>query len=187
MVRRTDTRSDSALIDACNTGMGNEPTLAFQVLYERHKQYVLRVARRYCDSQDISMDALQDVFTYLLQQFPPPGPGVQLNAKFTTFLYTLTRNAVLTRMRKGRSDVHVAVDPDQLADDAPGVSDDFDGLLRGITEAERELVVMRFVDGLQIAEIAEILEIPSGTVKSRLNKVVSRLRNSPFLLEYFEK
>ena len=46
---------------------------------------------------------------------------------------------------------------------------------------------MRFVDDLKVSEIADILEIPAGTVKSRLHKAVSRLRNSPHLKDYFEK
>jgi RNA polymerase sigma-70 factor (ECF subfamily) len=58
--------------------------------------------------------------------------------------------------------------------------------LASLVDTQREVVLMRFVDAMSLAEIAEALEIPLGTVKSRLHKALASLRQDPRTRQYFE-
>ena len=53
--------------------------------------------------------------------------------------------------------------------------------------AQREVLIMRFVDGLSLADIAAALSIPQGTVKSRLHHAIKTLRDDPRTRSYFEQ
>jgi len=55
-----------------------------------------------------------------------------------------------------------------------------------LSDGHREVLLLRFVDGLSLAEIAETMNIPLGTVKSRLHNALETLRNDPRTKGYFE-
>ncbi len=75
---RPDWRSDTDLVQLCNKGDAGEATRAFETLYKRHKDYVIRVALRFVPDQTSALDVLQKIFSYLLRKFPPAGPGLVL-------------------------------------------------------------------------------------------------------------
>ena len=184
-----DKRSDEELVAACNLGTAAEATVAFGRLYEKHRAYVLRVAMRFCDDREIAADALQEVFSYLLRQFPPPGPGLTLTAKLRTYLYPIAKNTALSLLRKTRRSETPGPDPDELAAPTTGDDggDDLDRLLATLAPERQEILTLRFVDGLPLDEIAAALEIPLGTVKSRLHHAIRALREHPVGKEFFEK
>ena len=190
---RTDNRSDRELIDLCNSGDREAAARAFETLYSRHKDYVQRVAFRYVRDADQALDVLQETFSDVLRKFPPTGQGIELTAKFSTLLYAMARNAAISlRRRTAAREAAVDLDPDELpaAGDPPAGYDgsfDLGGLLRGLSPQQREMVTLRFVDDHSLRDIAAILELPLGTVKSRLHSAVSALRKSPSAKEFFEK
>ena len=51
-------------------------------------------------SPDLALDALQDTFSYLLSRFPPPGEGLSLTARLTTYLYPIARNYAIDHARR---------------------------------------------------------------------------------------
>ena len=170
-----DTRSDKALIDACNHGDAREATRAFETLYRRHKDYIVRVALRFVPDNDAALDVLQETFSYLLSKFPPSGPGLDLTAKLTTLLYPVAKNTALTLSRKSARFPAADTAPDELH--SPAVAEtDLDGLLRDLSAEHREVVLLRFVDDLALKDIANVLGIPLGTVKSRLHLAIRQLR-----------
>ena len=61
------------------------------------------------------------------------------------------------------------------------------GVLAGLPEAQREVLMLRFVDGLSLSEIAAALDVPLGTVKSRLHNALSALRQDERTRELFEE
>jgi hypothetical protein len=67
----------------------------------------------------------------------------------------------------------------------PGADGDFDAVLADLSEDHREVLMLRFVDGLSLAEIAEATGVPLGTAKSRLHHALTRLREDPKIREYF--
>lgn len=183
-VRRRDPRSDEALVQACNEGDASQAAQAFEALYLRHKDYVLRVALRFVPDTDTALDVLQETFAYLLRRFPPTGEGLVLTAKLTSLLYPVAKNTAITALRKaGRFP-----SGDQAPDDLPGAeraepsggSGDIRKVLAELPAGQREVLQLRFVDDLSLQEVADVLEIPLGTVKSRLHLGIARLRDSDF-------
>ena len=182
MVRRRgdDSQSDRALIGTRNKGDAVEAAQAFDALYRRHKDFVLRVATRFVPDTDSALDVLQETFLYLLARFPPTGTGVDLTAKLTTLLYPVAKNIALTAQRRTRRFPAAAVAPDELP--APAAADatssgDLSALFATLPIGQREVLLLRFVDDLSLAEIAQTLDIPLGTVKSRLHLGIATLKS----------
>ena len=183
-----DQLSDGELVELCNSADADRARRAFGILYERHKDFVLRVALAVVHDHSLALDALQETFTSFLSQFPPPGSGLRLTAKLTTYLYPIARNAAISQLRKAkRSLPDGAIEPDELAFLAPDSNDDIDALLTELSRERREVIALRYVLDLKLADIAEALDLPVGTVKSRLNSAVTQLRNSPKAKRFFEK
>ena len=185
---RLDHLSDAELVDLCNTGDRSDAVEAFETLYARHKDYVLRVAFRYVGDADLALDVLQETFSYILKKCPPPGEGLVLKAQLQTLLYVVAKNSAISILRKaGKSDAGGEIDPDELP--APGYRDsgDLAKLLQGLTPGQREIITLRFVDDQPLKDIAETLEIPLGTVKSRLHKAIEAMRKLPTVIDFFEK
>ena len=58
-------------------------------------------------------------------------------------------------------------------------------VLAALPAEQREIITMRFVDGFTLQEIAQVLEIPEGTVKSRLYRALQTLKDDPRTRKYF--
>ena len=177
---RLDKLSDTELVEICNSGIRRDATDAFALLYQRHRDYVIRIALRFCSDPEIAADVLQETFVYLLRKFPPTGEGLVLTARLRSLLYPAARNLTLTAVKRRRRDERSAgVEPDQLPD--PRTVDpqyeNLAGMMAGLSASHREVLLLRFVDGMRLHEIAETLDIPPGTAKSRLHFAVRELRN----------
>ena len=184
--RQRDPRSDEALIYLCNHGDARVAEAAFEVLYLRHKDYVLRVALRFTPDMDTALDVLQDTFVQLLRRFPPVGEGITLTARLTTLLYPIAKNTAITAARKaGRFPVADDVMPEDVPAPTGRDNEDLGRLLANLPPGQREALTLRFVDGMSLREIAQALDIPEGTVKSRLHGGVANLRASPLLADFF--
>jgi RNA polymerase sigma-70 factor (ECF subfamily) len=178
---RDDPRSDGELVDAANDG----DLSAFEALYYRHRDWVIQLALRFgADHQD-ALDVLQDTFTYLWKKFP----GFRLTARMRTFLYPAVKHLAVD---VGRSRRRHRTDGDALekvaAREAPSTSrEDLAEALRSLPEEQKEVLLMRFVDGMTLAEIASALCVPLGTVKSRQHNALRALRDDPRIREYFRE
>ena len=174
----SDSRSDQELISAANQG----DERAFEQIYLRHRDWVLRLARRITGNSEDALDVLQETFAYFFGKFP----GFILTAKLTTFLYPAVRNYSIARLRKTRRSSDTV--PEQTS---PGSTDAFDSLtdlatvLDALNEGERDVINLRFITDHTLQEIADILEIPLGTVKSRLHNGLRSLRDSPKVRKFF--
>ena len=185
--RQRDPRSDETLVRACNQGDRRAALAAFETLYLRHKDYVLRVALRFTSDIDTALDVLQDTFVQLLRRFPPAGDGITLTAKLTTLLYPIAKNTAISAERKaGRFPAADNLTPDDLAARPAQQDDDIGRLLAVLPSGQREALTLRFVDGMSLREIAQALDIPEGTVKSRLHGGIANLRSSPLLEDFFD-
>jgi len=173
-----DPRTDEQLVEAVNAGDAR----AFEVLYRRHRQWVADLAWRFVRDRDVALDVMQDAFLQLLGRFP----GFRLTARLRTFLYPVVKHLALDRLRRSRR--HVA--GDERLDDlpAPGGGDGappagIAAAVEALPEGQREVLLMRFVDDLPLADIAEALGVPVGTVKSRLHNGLAALRADPRLAD----
>jgi RNA polymerase sigma-70 factor (ECF subfamily) len=172
-----DPRSDPELVDALNRG----DLCAFDSIYSRHRDWVVRLAYRFTRSHDDALDVLQETFAYLARRFP----GFRLTASLTTYLYPIVKNLSISILRKRRPTVQI----DESSLSAPAVDSPVElaAVLRVLPEQAREVLVMRFVDGLELKEIAQALSVPLGTVKSRLHNALHALRDDVRTRRYFDR
>lgn len=161
---------------------------AFTVLYQRYRDWVVSLARRLTGSEHLALDVMQETFLYFLGKFP----GFTLTCQLKTFLYPVVRNHSLNAIGKARK-LHSGTEENRHLENLaapevpPGASDDFDVVLSALSEDHRETLMLRFIDGLSLAEIAEATGIPLGTAKSRLHHAISKLREDPLTREFFLK
>ena len=153
--------SDADLIEQIKRGS----SAAFEILYRRHREWIVSIAFRFCGNRDDALDVLQDTFAYVWRKMP----GFELRSQFRTFLYPVVKHLALSRKSGPRAEV-----PEL---EARATSPDAKDLLVGLPDEQREIVWLRFVDGLDLKDIAEVLEIPLGTVKSRLHAALQFLRS----------
>jgi RNA polymerase sigma-70 factor (ECF subfamily) len=175
-----DPRSDSELVDAANRGDAS----AFDALYRRHRDWVLALAWRFCAHREDALDVLQESFVYLLRKFP----GFRLSAKLTTLLYPVVKHLSLERRKQRRrfaGEAEPAPEPLAPPPRAEGEIGELAEALRGLSDEHREVVLLRFVDALDLEEIGTALSIPLGTVKSRLHFALAKLREDPRARRYF--
>lgn len=181
-----DRRSDGELVAICNDGGPAEAARAFEVLYRRHRDFVLRVARRFTRDRELALDALQETFAYLLTKLPPSGQGLVLTARLPTLLYPVAKNCAISALRKADRYADTSdVSPDELPADENPPAEPLDAALAGLSPERREVLTLRFVDDLSLEEIAVALDIPLGTVKSRLHLAIKQLRGDPKIKDLF--
>ena len=161
---------------------------AFEALYLRHRDWAVNLAFRFTTDRELALDVLQETFLYLLKKFP----GFALRAKFTTFLYPVIRNLALNARKKNQRYELVDDKLEELTQPVePHVEENLEEKLRvvmgSLPAQQHEVLLLRFVDDHSLNEIAEILEIPPGTVKSRLHNALRALAENPRTKKYFEK
>ena len=179
-VDRGDPRSDDQLIAAANEGDES----AFESLYFRYRNWVARLARRLAGNDADALDVLQETFVYFFRKFP----GFRRTAALTTFLWPVVRNLSIAARRKRQrfaGDAEALARAHVPADETAGESVDLSAALSSLPEGHREVLLLRFVDGLCLDEIGQVLGIPTGTVKSRLHNALESLRSDPKARRYF--
>ncbi len=175
--------TDLELVAAINGG----DVAAFETLYLRYRDWVVSLAHRFTADSDAALDVMQETFLYLLKKFP----GFRLTANLKTFLYPAVRNLSIAARRKAQRYQATEAQLDKIentaAESVSVAPNELQLVLAGLSEEHRETILLRFVDGLSLAEMAEAMEIPLGTVKSRLHIALQTLRNDKRTREYFEK
>ncbi len=175
--------SDQELIKLINQGDSN----AFETLYLRYRDWVFNLAWRFTANHEDSGDVLQETFSYLLRKFP----GFTLTANLKTFLYPVVKHLAINIQTKNKR----FTGNEQLLDSLPAATETIidearTELARGLkklSDQQKEIVLLRFVDNFSLEEIAQTLDIAIGTVKSRLHRALETLRNDPNTKKYFKK
>lgn len=163
---------------------------AFAALVERYQERVLNVVYRRLDDRDLALDVAQEVFFKAYRGLN----GFQGNAQFYTWLFRIALNESVSAHRKNaRHRRPVSLDgpgpdgesmqdpPDSSFDpaDAAARSDDQAMVQQAIAALEEDLarvILLRDIDGLAYQEIAEVLEVPLGSVKSRIHRARRALK-----------
>ena len=181
---QNDSRTDQQLIAAINAG----DVAAFEALYFRYRDWVVKLVYRFTGSEDLALDVMQETFLYFLRKFP----GFRLTANLKTFLYPAVRNLTIAARRKAGRYQSTETEQVQLeqvpaADEPAGSGNDLAIALASLSEQHREVLLLRYVDGLTFAEIAEASDVPLGTVKSRLHNALEALRQDKHARRFFEE
>jgi RNA polymerase sigma-70 factor, ECF subfamily len=175
--------SDRSLVERCASG----DTAAWEELVRTHTRRVYSLCYRFTNSDAEAQDLTQDVF---LRIFKTVKTFRAEEGSFTTWMARLTRNLLIDNYRRKRQDRMT----DSLEPQLPVLQEQLagssrpDGLVAGREAREqlhaglqklspelRETLILRDLEELEYREIAEILRIPEGTVKSRLNRARTEL------------
>jgi RNA polymerase sigma-70 factor (ECF subfamily) len=169
---------DLQLVEQCMAG--NEA--AWEELVRLHTRRVYSVCYRFTGTGTEAQDLTQEVFLRVFRTLKTFRAG---EGSFAVWLNRLTRNLLIDHYRRTRQERNT----DSLEDQLPGIEDSTamsartDGLLASREASEllqgalqrlspelREAVILRDVEELEYKEIAQVLNVPEGTVKSRLNR-----------------
>lgn len=181
-----DPRPDAAVIASINAGRRED----FEVLYARYAAWVLRLARRVTGDDDLARDVLQETFVDLVRRLP----ALKLTGRLTTYLYAAVRHRSIDAARRRRRDAPGRTSPEGVPAAPAPVSEDPSAVerramladaLADLPGAQREVLLMRIVDEMSVREIAAALDVPEGTVKSRLHHALGTLREDPRTRGYF--
>lgn len=157
---------------------------AFGELVEQYRDNVYRLAYRMCGNAYDADEAAQEAFVAAWRALP----NFRGDAKFSTWLYRMTTNAAIDVMRREKR--HQSVGDGEmmeLADDADSPQETVERTeqqeavqkaLATLSEEYREVLLLRYMEELDYAEIAEVLQLPSGTVKSRINRAKAALKTA---------
>lgn len=152
---------------------------AFDELYRRFSRPVLGLAQRLLGDHGRAEDAAQETFASVWRSArsfrPDRGTG-------SAWLFTVARNSIIDRARQ-RLDVPIEPPTEEMAVE-PGPAEEAEAgwvawrvhaALERLPEREREVLELAYWRGLSQTEIAEQLDIPLGTVKTRTRSALSRM------------
>jgi RNA polymerase sigma-70 factor (ECF subfamily) len=159
---------------------------AFAELARRHEDRVFALCYRMMGNRQDALDAAQEVFLQLLRKLD----RYDSRSAFTTWLYRVASNVCYDLLRRRRRQPLLAPDPEPPPIEDPRAGEGYTAVelrpelakaLAQLSEDFRAVVVLHDVEQLRYSDIAEVLEIPIGTVKSRLSRgraeLASMLRN----------
>ena len=153
-------------------------TDAFTRLVERHRQRVYNLCLRLLGDADDAADAAQDTFVSVFTKLD----RFRGDAAFTTWMHRIAVNACydVTRRRRRQPMLRLAGDGDAPVEETgspvPDPADELAGTrdvvaaLRAIPEEFRTAVVLADLQDLSYEEVAKVLDVPIGTVKSRVHR-----------------
>ena len=197
--RRSGDTDDAALVRAL--AAGSEDALA--ALYDRHVDGIHAVALRLTNDRQLAEEVVQETFLALWNRAELYDPAV---ASLATWLRTIARNRTVDRLRaagrrpplvplpglgdEGESDAGferlkpdavvlggaVPDDGPEAAAEAAEVRAAVAAALATMPEVERTVIILAYREGLTQSEIAERLDWPLGTVKTRTRRALAHLR-----------
>jgi len=180
--------SDEALLAAYRAG----DSRAFEILLGRYRGPLFNFLLRSARDRGRAEELYQDVWMKVIER----GDDFRGDAKFSTWLYTIARNLSIDHQRKMKFRGHASLDATQprtgqsigerLGD--PGPSTErlaIGGWIRArigeaveeLPQEQREVFLLRQLQGLGFKEIAEVVGVSSNTVKSRMRYALERLQS----------
>ena len=173
--------SDEDVMERC--ALGSEA--AFRALVQRYRTRIMNLVTRFISDRDRAEEISQEVFLRVFRN----RERYRKSGKFSTWIFTiavnLTKNEIRSRVRhKGTFSLDAMEeetggqglpfpDANPLPDADLGareIQERVAEALRRLPPRYREAVVLRDIEGLSYEEVGEILKIPGGTVRSRINR-----------------
>lgn len=163
---------------------------AFDQLVARYQGAVYRMAFRFFADPDDAMDATQEVFLKAFRSLP----AFEGRSSFKTWLYRIASNTCVslseTRSRRQKSFLQAVVDwfttppaPDPShvitdREDRTELQAEVQRQIARLPEVYRVPVILRDIEGMSLEQVGEVLDVPLGTVKSRINRGRRMLQES---------
>lgn len=172
-------QQDAQLVQQCLRG--DAP--AWEELVRRHTRRIYNLCYRFTSNRQEAEDMTQEVF---LRVYRTLGSYRAVHGGFTTWMTSVTRNLLIDHYRRTKRDrLTDSLDdeesghteqipsqfrtPDQMAM-AGQLGEQVQRALGKLSPDLREAVILRDLQGLEYREIQDVLQVPEGTVKSRINR-----------------
>lgn len=143
---------------------------AMDMLYRHYNQRLLRYAYKICGTRDMAQEVVQEVWIRALKTLT----RLEDPRAFRSWLYKLAHWRAIDLLRTTSRYCEYPQEPLHTATSMPEVTgDDADELRQAINrlpQVERQIIHLFYLDELQVKEVALVLGIATGTVKSRLNR-----------------
>jgi len=163
------------LLDRCKTG----DNLAWEVLVREYQSKVYGLAYQYAGNPEDARDLCQEVFVKIYRNLS----RVPDEKKFSPWLIRITRNTCVDYLRRKKvrppaSDL-LASELRSLADRNPNPEQDYSRkkkrriiqkALEMLSYLNREIIILKEIQGFSMEEISELLKVPLGTIKSRSHR-----------------
>lgn len=174
---------DHRLIAECLRGR----TAAFGELVRRYQDRLYNTVYRLVDSAEDAQDVVQDAFLHAYQSLE----SFKGDAQFFTWLYRIAVNAAISLRRKRKAVVRIdggggesAIEPQDESDTIrPGhgleqaeQEQRVQAALSQLSQEHRAVLVMKDMEGMKYEQMAELLGVPIGTIRSRLHRARLELR-----------
>lgn len=179
--------SDEELLRAYRDGESE----AFKLLFARYRGPLFNFLLRRVRDRGRAEEIYQDSWSKVIERCSE----FRGDAKFSTWLYTIARNACIDHQRKMKFRGHASLDetqrglsqpmvervanpgpaPDQLAVGG-ALRDRIASAVEDLPEEQREVFLLRQLQGLAFKEVAEVVGVPVNTVKSRMRYALERLQ-----------
>jgi RNA polymerase sigma-70 factor (ECF subfamily) len=157
--------------------------LLIQRYEDRLRRYVRRLGVWLPDEQD---DLLQDIFVKIYRNLH----AFDQTLSFSSWVYRIAHNETVSsfRRRSSRGEGMGTLDADEVLERLPDVtslsdelSAQYDGTLvksavEKLDDKYRDIILLRYFEGMEYEEISDILEIPLGSVSTRIHRAKERLR-----------
>jgi RNA polymerase sigma-70 factor (ECF subfamily) len=159
---------------------------AFEVVYDRHVDAAYALAHRICGTRPAADDAVQEAFLAVWRSGARYDPAV---GSVRSWVLSITHNRAIDGLRRLTRRQEAAL-PEELparGDDAPGPEQlalqsaeaaDTRRLLAQLPADQRKVIELSFYSGYSHSEIAELLDLPLGTVKGRMRLGLERVRQA---------
>ena len=175
-------RSDEELVEACQAGEAS----AFDVLVARWEDRIRGAAFRFLGSEEEARDVAQEAFLKAYRALD----GFKREARFSSWLYQIATNLCRDRLRRRKARATVSLEA--LEETGPVMEETRPGAherllerdlaravrraIHALPEEQREVVILKEYQELTFLEIAQALDVPVSTVKTRLYRGLGQLR-----------
>jgi RNA polymerase sigma factor (sigma-70 family) len=153
-----------------------------EMIFKEYRDYVFRTALLLTKSRSLADDITQETFIILLSKYDTYDD----TRPFKPWIYTITLNVAKTAMKKQNILKYFSFFSDDIAQNQiDSIEENFLkadeikelwGIVKSLSWKSKEIIILHFYSELTLKECSQVLDIPLGTVKSRLNTALKQLR-----------
>ena len=156
-------------------------TECFRLVVERFEEPIVRMARNITGNRESCEDIAQDVFLAAYKKLASFDPA---RSDFSTWLLTIARNKSINALKKRKPSLMGEL-PDRAGQSNPSddvaekdLFEELDRRLQALPARQKRALVLAEFEGLSYEDIAQIEGVPTGTIKSRINRAKKKLRSA---------
>ncbi len=147
---------------------------AFRLIVEMWQKALMVFAFRYLDQETDAQDAVQETWFSVIKGLNK----LQNPSLFVSWLFSILTNKCVDRIRKQQTKERLLknANTEPESSEISNKSESLSQAIQRLSDEHKILILLRFGQGLQIGQIAAMLNIAEGTVRSRMHRALTRLR-----------